>query len=87
VRWEFKYTSPTSAGVMTTASGLAFAGDSEGNFIAFDSKTGKDLWHYPTGSAIFSSAITFMLDGKQQIVIPSGTNLTSFALPDSAVKR
>jgi alcohol dehydrogenase (cytochrome c) len=87
VRWEFKYTTPTSAGVTSTASGLVFAGDSEGNFIAFDGRTGKDLWHYQTGAAIFASANTYMLDGRQYVLIPAGTNLTAFALPDAAAKR
>ncbi len=86
-RWEFAYTSPTSAGVTSTASGLVFAGDNEGNFIAFDARTGKDLWHYQTGSGIYASATTYMLDGRQYVIIPSGALLTTFALPESAVKR
>jgi alcohol dehydrogenase (cytochrome c) len=84
VRWEFKYPTPTSAGLMSTASGLVFAGDSEGNFIALDARTGKDLWHYQTGSAIFGSANTYMLDGRQYVLLPSGTNLTAFAVPEGA---
>jgi alcohol dehydrogenase (cytochrome c) len=86
VRWEYKYPTPTSAGITSTASGLVFAGDSEGNFIALDAGTGKDLWHYQTGSAIFGSANTFMLEGRQYVLMPSGTNLTAFALPESALK-
>ena len=35
-KWEFKYPTPTMAGVMSTASGVVFAGDNEGNFMAFD---------------------------------------------------
>jgi alcohol dehydrogenase (cytochrome c) len=87
VRWEFKYPTPTSAGLTSTASGLVFAGDSEGNFIAFDGRTGKDLWHYQMGSALFASANTYMLDGRQYVLMPAGTNLTAFALPESIVKR
>ncbi|MEQ1870141.1 MAG: PQQ-dependent dehydrogenase, methanol/ethanol family [Vicinamibacterales bacterium] len=86
-RWEFRYTSPTSAGVTSTASGLVFTGDNEGNFIAFDGRTGKSLWHYQTGSGIYASATTYMLDGKQHIVMPSGATLTAFALPDADVQR
>ena len=81
------YTSPTSAGVTSTASGLVFAGDNEGNFIALDGRTGKDLWHYQTGSGIYASATTYMLDGRQYVIIPSGALLTAFALPDSAIRR
>jgi hypothetical protein len=31
---------------MSTASGVVFAGDHEGAFNAFDSKSGKRLWSY-----------------------------------------
>ena len=76
------------AGVMSTASGLVFAGDNEGNFMAFDSRTGKNLWRYSTGTPIWGAApITYMLDGRQHVVIASGTTLLSFALPGQASLR
>ena len=83
LRWEFTYPSPSFGGVMTTESGLVFAGDHQGNFMAFDASSGEDLWHYQTGSRIWGAApITFMLDGRQHVMIPSGTTLTAFALPE-----
>ena len=81
LEWEFAYPSPTFGGVMSTASGLVFAGDHEGNFMAFDAETGENLWNYQTGSRIWgAAAITYMLDGIQYVMIPSGTTLTAFAL-------
>ena len=81
-RWEFPYPSPSMAGVLSTAAGVVFAGDNEGNFMAFESKTGKNLWHYQTGSPVWgAAAMTYMLDGRQQVLIASGTTLTAFALP------
>jgi len=83
-QWEFRYPSATMAGVMTTASGLVFAGDHEGNFMAFDASTGRNLWHYQTGSRIWgAAAVTHVLDGRQHVLIPSGTTLVAFALPAS----
>ncbi|HET9831404.1 MAG TPA: PQQ-binding-like beta-propeller repeat protein, partial [Vicinamibacterales bacterium] len=80
-KWEVRYTTPSLAGVMSTASGLVFAGDNEGNFIAVDARSGKPLWHYPTGASIWgAAATTYMLDGRQYVLIPSGTTLTAFAL-------
>ena len=58
-----------------------FAGSS-GNFMAFDARTGKNLWHYQTGSALYAGAVTYMLDGRQYVLMPSGTTLTAFALAD-----
>ncbi len=83
LRWEFTYPSPTFGGVLSTAAGLVFAGDHEGNFMAFDAVNGENLWHYQTGSRIWGAgAMTHMLDGRQYVLIPSGTTLTAFALPD-----
>jgi alcohol dehydrogenase (cytochrome c) len=36
-KWEFRYTTSSSSGVLTTASGLVFSGDGDGNIIALDS--------------------------------------------------
>ena len=62
-RWDFPYTSQSSAGVLSTASGLVLAGAS-GNFMAFDARTGKNLWHFRR-SALASGAITYLVHGRQ----------------------
>jgi alcohol dehydrogenase (cytochrome c) len=81
-KWEFRYPTTSSSGVLTTASGLVFAGDGDGNLIALESRTGKPLWHYQLGSALRStSGTTYMLDDRQYLLVPSGSMLTAFALP------
>jgi alcohol dehydrogenase (cytochrome c) len=82
MKWEFRYPTVSSSGVLTTASGLVFAGDGDGNIMAFDSRTGKDLWHYQLGFAMRSTAgTTYLVDGRQYLLVPSGSVLTAFALP------
>jgi glucose dehydrogenase len=67
--------------VMSTASGLVFAGDQEGHFNAFDARSGERLWHYRTGSHIWGGApISYELDGRQYVLVPSGLTMTAFAL-------
>jgi len=82
IQWEFKYVSAPWAGALSTAGGVVFSGDMEGYVIAFDAVTGKDLWHFQTGSPIYTSPMSFALDGKQYVVIASGGALFAFALPD-----
>ena len=64
-QWEFRYPTTSASGVLSTASGLVFAGDGDGNLMAFESRTGKNLWHYQLGSARSTSGTTYMLDGRQ----------------------
>jgi len=81
-RWEFKFATPSFAGVLSTASGVVFDGDNEGNFMAFDARTGTNLWHYQTGSPLWGgSPMTYTLDGRQYVVIGSGSSIVAFALP------
>jgi alcohol dehydrogenase (cytochrome c) len=83
-KWEFRYPTVSSSGVLTTASGLVFAGDGDGNLLAFESTSGKNLWHYQLGTALRNtSGTTYMLDGRQYLLVPSGTTLTAFALPQA----
>jgi alcohol dehydrogenase (cytochrome c) len=80
-KWEFKYFSNPNGGALSTASGVVFAGESDGNFIALNGSSGQDLWHVQLGAAIYSTAITYQLDGRQYVVIPAGSALFAFALP------
>jgi alcohol dehydrogenase (cytochrome c) len=81
-RWKFKYFSAPNGGALSTAGGLVFAGDSDGNFIALDAQSGRDLWHVQLGSAMYSSAVTYEQNGKQYVVIPAGSGLFAFALSE-----
>jgi alcohol dehydrogenase (cytochrome c) len=82
-RWEFKYPSSTWAGTMSTASGLVFAGNDQGNIMAFDARTGKNLWWFETGGAI-NATTTYLLDERQYVLVPAGSNLVAFALPQAS---
>ena len=86
-KWEFKYLNFSTAGLLTTASGLIFSGDGEGNLLALDSRTGGLLWRYQMGANLHgTSAITYMLDGRQHVLVPAGTTLTAWALPQDATR-
>jgi alcohol dehydrogenase (cytochrome c) len=80
VKWEFPYFSNPNGGALSSAGGLVFGGDSDGNFIALDAKTGRDLWHVQLGAAVYSTAITYAVGGKQYVAIPVGAALFAFAV-------
>jgi alcohol dehydrogenase (cytochrome c) len=71
----------SSAGTMTTASGLLFFGDDAESFEAVHARDGKPLWHFNTGQTISASPMSYALEGKQYVSIAAGSDLFSFALP------
>jgi alcohol dehydrogenase (cytochrome c) len=72
VLWRTVSPAPFWAGAVATSSGLVFTGDMRGYFIALDARSGEVLWRFQTGSGIIGSPITYELDGKQYLAVPSG---------------
>ena len=72
VAWEVKSPLPLFAGMLVTKGGVLFTGDLRGRFLAYDAKSGKELWKFQTGSGINASPITYELDGRQYVAILSG---------------
>jgi alcohol dehydrogenase (cytochrome c) len=81
VKWKFEHTSPTWSGVLSTAGGLVFTGDAEGNFIAMDAAAGKPLWHFQMGGAVYAAPMAFAVDGKEYVAIAAGSAVYAFGLP------
>ena len=89
LRWEFPMPGPTTmwAGNMSTAGGLVFTADDDGDLVAVDAKTGSDLWHFYMGSNLKASPMAFAVEGKEYIAIASGSNIFTFGLPEAAGGR
>ncbi len=83
MKWEHRLPTSSLAGVMSTASGLVFAGDQRGLLQRLRRRRrARSCGSYRTGSPIWgAAAITYMLDGRQYVLIPSGNTLVAFALP------
>jgi alcohol dehydrogenase (cytochrome c) len=59
--------------VLATGGDVLFAGGTADRmFRAFDAKTGKILWQYPTLSGVNGVPVSFAVDGKQYIAVQSG---------------
>jgi alcohol dehydrogenase (cytochrome c) len=80
VKWKHELVSNPS-GLLATAGGLIFTGDSQGYMMALDARTGKVLWHFLTGAAIRAPAISYTFRGKQYIAVAAGPNILAFKLP------
>ncbi|MBL8485263.1 MAG: methanol/ethanol family PQQ-dependent dehydrogenase [Rhodocyclaceae bacterium] len=70
--WEAKNNAPLWGGVLATKGGLVFYGTPEGYLKALDAKTGKELWHFQTGTGIVAPPVTWEEGGVQYVAVVSG---------------
>jgi glucose dehydrogenase len=84
IAWQNKTEQPLVGGVLSTAGGLLFSGEGNGTFTAYDSQTGKALWHYQSDFGVNAPPITYQINGEQYIAVVSGGNsLFGFKQGDS----
>ena len=81
IRWSHDlHGGAGAAGVLTTATGVTFTGDSANSALALRTSDGSTLWHSGIGR-VGNSPITYELDGRQHVLFGGGSALYAFALP------
>jgi alcohol dehydrogenase (cytochrome c) len=72
VLWKQRVRTPYNTAALTTAGGLAFVGDWDRHFYAYDVQTGTLLWQTRTPTSAQGFPITYAVRGRQYIAVPSG---------------
>jgi quinohemoprotein ethanol dehydrogenase len=71
---DMPYTIGRGSGATTTAGGLVFHGEPDGNIQAYDARTGDLLWQFQTGFGAEAPVATYEVDGVQYVAIAAGGN-------------
>jgi quinohemoprotein ethanol dehydrogenase len=83
ITWQKKMPSAAinnGSGAMTTAGGLLFHGEPDGNLQAYDAKNGDLLWQFQTGEPIGGPVSTYEIGGKQYVAVVAGSHVWAFAI-------
>ena len=71
-RWTVEHPYFWNAGILSTAGGLVFQGDGEGQLVAYDAANGTKLWSYKTENGIVAAPSTYEIDGEQYVAVMVG---------------
>ncbi|HEX5439129.1 MAG TPA: PQQ-dependent dehydrogenase, methanol/ethanol family [Gemmatimonadaceae bacterium] len=91
IAWRDSLAKPTISGSVATAGGVVFTGLTGKKFVAYDARTGQQLWSYATDAGVNAPPITYEIDGTQYVAVaatgietmdsPRGDETLVFALP------
>jgi PQQ-dependent dehydrogenase (methanol/ethanol family) len=79
---DMPYNIGIGSGSMTTASGLLFHGEPDGNIVAYDAANGNELWKFQTGMPAEAPVMTYEVDGEQYVAIATGGSTQAIARGD-----
>jgi PQQ-dependent dehydrogenase (methanol/ethanol family) len=81
-RWAVDHEVAFNGGLLATAGNLVFQGDANGRFSAYRANSGERRWSVETGSAIGAAPVSYLLDGRQRVLVPVGAGSgMQFAYP------
>jgi quinohemoprotein ethanol dehydrogenase len=72
--WQIRQPGERNYGWVSTAGNLAFAGQIDGNLVAYEATTGRELWKFQTGWGISAPPMTYAVDGVQYVAVAAGGN-------------
>ncbi len=72
--WHKEFPESCYSGAVTTAGGLVFIGQNNGELQAFNVETGEKLWSFQTGAGANTTVTPFEDEGEEKIAIYAGGN-------------
>ncbi len=74
IAWQDKLPESCYSGTVSTAGGLVFVGQNNGELHAFNVENGEKLWSFQTGAGANTTATVFEDEGEEKVAIYAGGN-------------
>jgi len=84
IAWQKQWDHSCYSGSVATGGGLVFVGHNDGRLLAYDTRTGQQLWQFQTGAGANATATVFENKGKEYVMLVSaGSSLGGTTHGDS----
>jgi alcohol dehydrogenase (cytochrome c)/quinohemoprotein ethanol dehydrogenase len=70
--WRATQTHMENGGVLSTAGGLVFQGNSDAEMVAYNANNGERLWAADTQTGILAPPVTYSVNGEQYVTVVAG---------------
>ena len=74
VAWQKKVSRPMIGGALATAGGVVFVGTADKELLAFDAKSGQQLWRYQANAGVNAPPVSYAVNGAQYVAVAAGGN-------------
>ncbi|GFE80595.1 quinoprotein ethanol dehydrogenase [Steroidobacter agaridevorans] len=71
--WNIELPGDWPGGVLATAGDLVFQGRIDGQLVAYDAQTGRQVWAFKTPSPIVATPISYSVSGRQYVTVLTGS--------------
>jgi alcohol dehydrogenase (cytochrome c)/quinohemoprotein ethanol dehydrogenase len=71
-RWRVALQGPWNGGVLATAGGLVFQGNTAKEFVAYNAASGAKLWSSHVQTGVIAAPISYSLGGEQYVAVLAG---------------
>ncbi|MBV9895726.1 MAG: PQQ-binding-like beta-propeller repeat protein, partial [Chloroflexi bacterium] len=74
IAWQKHGVGEENKGSLSTAGGLLFTGQADGNMKAYDAKTGDELWSFQVGWGVGAPPMSYQVGDTQYVAVAVGGN-------------
>ncbi len=71
--WSHELPGVWPGGVLATAGDLVFQGRIDGQFVAYDARTGKQVWSFKAQAPIVGAPMSYRVNGRQYVTVLTGS--------------